>query len=45
MLGKYINGYNPREDPKPLGWDRFVLNGYNYDGPKVAFDYGSREFA
>jgi N-acetylglucosamine-6-sulfatase len=35
MFGKYINGYSPTEDPKPLGWDRFVLNGYNYDGTKV----------
>ncbi len=36
MFGKYINGYSPGEDPKPLGWDRFVLNGYKYDGSKVA---------
>lgn len=36
MFGKYINGYNPREDPKPLGWDRFVSAGYTYEEKVVA---------
>ncbi len=36
MFGKYINGYSPDKDPKPLGWNRFILNGYNYNGTKLA---------
>ena len=32
MFGQYVNGYDPRTDTKPPGWDKFVYYGRDLDG-------------